>query len=189
MNTGIAKTFALVFALALMTVMSTESEAQEGAWKIGPRTLPVPVDVSDVMLESLLKTPAPDVEAAKKLAPQTRKQWEEWISEGDAKTAVGARALAKALSVTVEHRRIGGVNVHHVTPAEIDPQHKNNLFVYLHGGAYILNCGEAGTTEAVLIAARVKMPVLSVDYRMPPERPAPGAINDVVMLSPYGSTC
>jgi monoterpene epsilon-lactone hydrolase len=142
----------------------------------------VPVDVSDVMRESLLKTPTPDVEAAKKLAPQTRKQWEEWISERDAKTAVGARALAKALSVAVEHRRIGGVNVHRVTPAEIDPQHKNNLFVYLHGGAYILNSGEAGTTEAVLIAARVKMPVLSVDYRMPPEHPAPGAINDVVTV-------
>jgi monoterpene epsilon-lactone hydrolase len=182
MNTGMAKTLALVFALVLMTVISTESEAQKGAWKIGPRTLPVPVDVSDVMRESLLKTPAPDVEAAKKLAPQTRKQWEEWISERDAKTAVGARALAKALSVAVEHRRIGGVNVHRATPAEIDPQHKNNLFVYLHGGAYILNSGEAGTTEAVLIAARVKMPVLSVDYRMPPEHPAPGAINDVVTV-------
>jgi hypothetical protein len=48
MNTGMAKTLALVFALALMTVISTESEAQKGAWKIGPRTLPVPVDVSDV---------------------------------------------------------------------------------------------------------------------------------------------
>ena len=35
MNTGMAKTLVLVFALVLMTVISTEGEAQKGASKIG----------------------------------------------------------------------------------------------------------------------------------------------------------
>jgi len=182
MNTGRARTLALVFALALTTVISTESEAQEGVWKIGPRILPAPNDVSDVMRESLLKTPAPDIEAARKFVPQTVEQWKALIRERDAKAAAGARALAKALSVAVEHERIRGVNVYRVTPVEIDPKHKDHLFIYLHGGAYLFNSGEAGTIEAVLIAARAKMPVLSVDYRMPPDYPAPAAINDVVTV-------
>jgi acetyl esterase/lipase len=134
------------------------------------------------MRESLLKTPAPDVEAARKSVPQTVDQWEALISERDAKAATGARALARELSVAVEHGRIDEVDVYRVTPAEIDPKHKGHLFIYLHGGAYLFNGGEAGTAEAVLIAARAQMPVLSVDYRMPPKHPAPAGINDVVAV-------
>ena len=155
MNKRNTITLAFIFALALTTV----SEAQEKAWKIGPRTLPVSAAVSDVMRESLLNTPQPDVAAEEKLAPQTKEQWKAWISERDAKATAGARALAKAFSVTVKQQTIDGVNVYRVTPAEIDPKHQDHLFVYVHGGAYVLNGGEAGTAEAVLIAARAKMPV------------------------------
>ena len=182
MHKGMAKLWTLVGVLALTTGTLVASETQEGAWEIGPRTLPVSVDVSDVMRESLLKTPAPDVETAKKSTPQTREQWEGWISKRDAQAAAVAQALAKELAVTVEHTRIDRVNVYRVTPAEIDPKHKNHLFIYLHGGAFVLNGGEAGTTEAVLIADRAKMPVLSIDYRMPPEHPSPAAIHDVVTV-------
>jgi acetyl esterase/lipase len=74
------------------------------------------------------------------------------------------------------------VNVYRVRPAEIAAEHKAHLFVHLHGGAYVLNGGEAGTTEAVLIAARLKIPVISIDYRMPPKHPAPTGINDVAAV-------
>ena len=116
------------------------------------------------------------------MTPQTRAQWEAFLNETDARAAKRARTLAKKPSVTVENDKIGGVNVYRVTPAQIDPKHKHHLFVYLHGGAYIAYSGKAGTTEAVLIAARLKMPVLSIDYRMPPAYPAPAGINDVVSV-------
>jgi acetyl esterase/lipase len=182
MNTGMAKTLALVFALALMTVISTASEAQEGAWKIGPRKLPVPVDVSDVMRESLLKTPAPDVSAAKKIVLRTDEEWEAWAKEGDVPSAAAARALAKALSVTIQEDKIAGVNIHRVTPSEIDEEHQKHLFVYIHGGAWVRNGGVAGTIEPVLIAARLKIPLVSIDYRMPPKHPAPAATDDVIAV-------
>ncbi len=55
-----------------------------------------------------------------------------------------------------------------VTPADIDPANENRLFVHVHGGAYVLNGGSAGLPEAILIANRAKIPVMSIDYRMPP---------------------
>lgn len=90
MNTRMARILALVFALVLTIVILAESEAQEGAWRIGHRTLPVSVDVSDVMRESLLNTPAPDVEAVRKSVPKTIEQWKAMINRCDEQAAAGA---------------------------------------------------------------------------------------------------
>jgi acetyl esterase/lipase len=177
-----ARVSTLVVSLGLVAAAPIESSAQYDTWQIGPRELPIPVDVSDVMRESFLNTSAPDVKAAKEFVPKTREQWEALIVERDANAAAGARVLARALSTAVEQERIDGVNVYRVTPAIIDPKHKEHLLVYLHGGAYLFNGGEAGTIEAILIAARSQMSVLSIDYRMPPEHPAPAGINDVVTV-------
>lgn len=175
-------TISAFFCALLLATGAAENKVPEGVWTIGPRTLPPPSAASDAMRKAILKTPAPDVEATNKLTPQTRAQWEAFINETDARAATRARSLAGKHSVTVESDKMGGVNVYRVTPAQIDPKHKHHLFVYLHGGAYIVYSGEAGTTEAILIAARLKMPVLSIDYRMPPAYPAPAGINDVVSV-------
>ena len=74
------------------------------------------------------------------------------------------------------------MTVYSVTPANINPANKNRLFVHTHGGAYVVNNGRAGLTEAILIAHRVGIPVLSIDYRMPPEHPFPAAVEDVVVV-------
>ena len=172
---------ALVIALALMPT-TPHVWAQEGVWTIGPRTLPPSVDVSDEFLETLIKTPTPDVEAAKRNIPETTEQWEAMIRAADEQTAAAARKMAQALSVKVQHDTIAGVNVYRVTPPEVAPEHKSHLFFHVHGGAYILNGGEAGTFEAVLIASHLKICVVSIDYRMPPKHPAPAAMEDVVAV-------
>jgi acetyl esterase/lipase len=56
------------------------------------------------------------------------------------------------------------------------------LFVYLHGGAFVLNGGEAGLAESIIIAHRLKMRVLHIDYRMPPKNPTPIGRDDVVTV-------
>ena len=171
--------FGIVLAL---TVGSHPVRAQENVWTIGPRTLPPSVDVSDEFRETLLNTPAPDAETAKSNIPETTEQWEAMIQAADEQTAAAARKMAQKLSVKVQHDTISDVNIYRVTPPEIAPEHLNHLFFHVHGGAYILNGGEAGTFEAVLIASHLKIPVVSIDYRMPPKHPAPAAMKDVVTV-------
>jgi acetyl esterase/lipase len=167
----------------LLLTLSLGTVAQENAWDIPPRTLPASVDVSEEMRESLLNIPPiMDVATARGAAPKTAEAWEAWAKGRDVSAAAATRAMAEELSVTIEEDKIAGVNVHRVTPSEIDEGHQKHLFVYIHGGAWVLNSGVAAAREAVLIAAIMKISVVSIDYRMPPKHPAPAAINDVVAV-------
>ena len=93
-----------------------------------------------------------------------------------------SKTLAARLKVTIKEEKIAGVTVYSVMPANINPANKNRLFVHIHGGAYVLGNGQAGLFEAIIIAHRASIPVVSIDYRMPPEHPFPAAIEDVVAV-------
>jgi monoterpene epsilon-lactone hydrolase len=82
----------------------------------------------------------------------------------------------------VVEETIAGVTVRRVTPVNINPANENRLFVHTHGGAYVVNNGRAGLFEAILIAHRAAIPVLSIDYRMPPEYPFPAGVDDIVAV-------
>lgn len=168
-------------ALGMILTCGSLLHAQENSWEIGPRNLPPSAAVSEIFHKSLASTPTPDVAPAL-VVPKTKADWIALAKERDAKSAATARALAEALSVEVKEDKIGGVNVFRVSPSEIDEDHQKHLFVYIHGGAWFLNGGVAGTIEPVVIAARLKMPVVAIDYRMPPNNPAPAATDDVIAV-------
>ena len=86
------------------------------------------------------------------------------------------------MQVKVEEKEINGVLSRVVSPKVIDDAFGNAIFIHLHGGAYTLNAGVAGISEAVLIANWVQIPVISVDYRMPPDYPFPAAQDDAVTV-------
>ena len=153
-------------------------------WIVGPRTVPVPAGASDALKASLASFPQPDVAQHTKTSPATIEQWAQLIAQAEASGAQGAQKLAKheSWSVTVTEGEVAGVVVRTVTPAQVDAANENRLFVNLHGGAYVLGGGPAGTVEAIVIARYAKMPVLSVDYRMPPAHPFPAAVDDVVTV-------
>jgi acetyl esterase/lipase len=194
LGSHLAKKVSLVIGVLLSTVAIEALEAQEAivsvrpqiekfrSWKIGPRLLPISPGISDALRQVLLNTPAPDVDAARTVYPQGVEEWREEARARDAQAALAARALAEALSVGVKRATIAGVPVFWITPPEVDPRHDKQLFVHVHGGAYVLNGGEAATTEAVLHAALTGMRVISIDYRMAPDHPAPAAIDDVVAV-------
>lgn len=81
-------------------------------------------------------------------------------------------ALADRLQVTTENRFPG------VPAFEIRATDTRNdaIIFYIHGGAFIM--GEAADTGSVLLADRLKRPVLSVEYRLAPEHPHPAALQD-----------
>jgi monoterpene epsilon-lactone hydrolase len=169
-----------IFALILSVCIPLNAE--EELLSIPSRTLPPSGAVSEAFQEYLSKVVTPDVEASKGDVFTTAEEWEAWIAPRDEAAAAAAKKLAKALSVTVKHDNIGGVNVFHVTPPEISAEHAGHVFIHVHGGAYVVNGGEAGTIEAVLIASHLKISVLSIDYRMPPSDPAPAAMEDVISV-------
>ena len=53
------------------------------------------------------------------------------------------------------------------------------LLVHLHGGGFVLNDIDVHDAAARRLAGRAGLPVLSVDYRRPPEHPFPAAPDDV----------
>ena len=160
---------------------STDNQAQENTWQIGPRTLPPPAGASEAMRASIAETPQPDP-ASMQIEPQTEAEWFAVIAQFDAGKVDNVHALSELLSVSIEQKQIEGINVYYVTPAEVDPRHADHLFVYVHGGAFVLNAGRAGLAEPIIIAHRSKIRVLSIDYRMPPRYPTPAGRDDVVTV-------
>ena len=77
---------------------------------------------------------------------------------------------------------VEGVSIYRVMPNDVDPRHEDHRFLYIHGGGYVLGGGAVSVSEAMVIASRARMQVLSIDYRMPPKHPFPAALDDVVTL-------
>jgi monoterpene epsilon-lactone hydrolase len=156
--------------------------AENGGWTVGPREIPPPLGASAQLRQSIAATPQPDVHAASIVSPKSPSDWANLTVPKDQAAANANRKLAQAWSVKVVATKLAGVPVFEVNPAKLDPALANKLFVHTHGGAFVLNTGWAGLHEAILIAHRVGVPVLSIDYRMPPAHPYPTAIYDVVAV-------
>lgn len=171
---------ALLSVLFLITFIAKVS-AQEGFWEIGPRILPPSAGVSDSFRELQVNTPKLDP-STMDFVPTSEDEWLSHIKEKDAEAALVAQSIASVLNVTIKEEKIAGVNVHWLSPPDIDVEHKGHVFIYIHGGAYVYNGGMAGLVEPALIAHHLKIQVISIDYRMPPKFPAPAATDDVIAV-------
>ena len=170
----------LLGAAVLLAVVS--ACADESGWTLPERRLPLPAGASPELQAALAKVQPPRVELARSLVPRNVEDWKRLRAASASGQAQAIEALIARLGVKVAEVRMAGVTLYRVTPPRIEPRHADHLFLYLHGGAYVLNGGRGGLTEALVIAARLGMPVLSIDYRMPPEHPFPAALDDVVAV-------
>jgi hypothetical protein len=144
--------------------------------KIPAKEIPVPSTVSPE-LQKVIATPIPNTPV-----PETVEAWKAFAAKFDAVAAENARAFAKAVGAKIEPTTIGGVPCFRITPKVIASECKDRLLVHAHGGAFVLNGGEAATTEATLVADACKTRAISIDYRMPPDHPFPAALDDVVAV-------
>ncbi len=172
-------TCSALIALVLVVGITFEDLSR----KVGLSSLPLPVNTSEEMRASLKEDPAMG-STLYKLAFKfmSVSSLMEEVAKADEERAASTKALADKLLVSIESDSINGVNVYWITPETIASEHQDHLFVNLHGGGYIMGAGMSGNMEAVLIAARSKIKVLAVDYRMPPEHPAPAGLNDVAAV-------
>jgi acetyl esterase/lipase len=152
-----------------------------GVWHIGPRDLPLPHHASNELRDSIAATPQPDL-SSEPAVPAAEDELRALVAQADEMATERMRALRDRVGATITPDDIDGVPVFHVTPAVVDPRHVNHVFVYVHGGAFVLNSGEAGATEAIVIAHRCGIPAVSIDYRMAPDHPLPAPADDVMTV-------
>jgi monoterpene epsilon-lactone hydrolase len=161
-------------------------EAQQGAAnaKPGPRTVPgrsIPVP-GTVSPQSQAAIALPYRTPAWNANPKSPAEWKASIKALADAGAPLRREVREKLGVTMEPAVIGGVKAFILTPKEIPPANRNRLIVHVHGGGYVYNPGEAGTTEGTLMAAYGGYKVISFDYRMPPDDPYPAAMDDAMAV-------
>lgn len=142
--------------------------------------LPAPAAASKALQSAIVDAGKPDVAARKLLVPQSLDQWRGAVAQRAESQEIVLDDLAANLNVSITPDVIAGVPVHRVVPN--DQILSEDLFIYVHGGAYVFGGGDAGVSEGALISARSGIPTISIDYRMPPDFPHPAAITDVEMV-------
>jgi monoterpene epsilon-lactone hydrolase len=142
------------------------------------RVIPVPTTVSPEMQTWIANPVAPLTQDA----PQTADEWRAFVN---AQVPVRTKLLAtlrETFPCKFEPQSVGGVKSVLVTPKNLSEKNADRLVLHFHGGAYVLNPGDVGATEAVILANSGNFKVLSVDYRMPPDHPFPAALDDAVAV-------
>ncbi|CAH2602972.1 Alpha/beta hydrolase [Rhodovastum atsumiense] len=189
---------AIALSLMLATALAAPLAAQEAAsgWnefaliqsgansRPGPRQLParsIPVPQAGVSpgQQAVIAAPYPPGWNA---APRTVAEWQDLVVRNAAPTLAALPGLREQLGVTSEPVTIAGVKAFVVQPRVLPAVNRDRVLLHLHGGGYVFGPGEAGTREAVLLAAHGGFKVVSVDYRMPPEAPYPAALDDSVAV-------
>jgi acetyl esterase/lipase len=162
-------------AMIVLSVLDTKSQTPTPqARQIPARSVPVPTTVSPEM-QALVAAP---LSPTWNVAPTSVEEWRTL----SAPSAGRGAALRERLHVKTQALTVNGVNAFMVTPEVIAPENRNRLLVHVHGGCYVLQGGEAGTTEAIYMAGFGHFKVLSVDYRRPPDASYPAALDDVVAV-------
>jgi epsilon-lactone hydrolase len=168
---------AAVWAARLSVLLAANASAQTAGpapLEVPARTVPVPDTVSPEM-QKLIGAP---LRQNWNIQPKTGEEWKPVAAAGAAATIKTIPGMLERLKVKVEKTTMDGVRVFVVEPETIRPENRNRLLIHMHGGCYVLNPGEAGLPEAILMAGIGGFKVISVDYRMPPEAYYPAAHDD-----------
>lgn len=166
--------------LLLLLSLPAAAQPADGNWIISSRELAPPVHASGELASALANLPQPNVSANGSQFPSSDA---EWIAMQAASSAANPLpALGEALNLQIEATSMAGVTVYTLTPEQIAPEHRDHVFLHLHGGAYVLGGGPGSASEAAQIAQAAGIYTVSVDYRMPPADPFPAAVDDAIAV-------
>lgn len=146
---------------------SAVANAVSGPRGVPAKRIPVP-EIADPAMRAAIAAP---YSRLWNLSAPNAAAWRMIVAQGDKAFAATVEQLRTATGVTVEPTIVGGVKGFMVRPRTVPPGHKGKLIVHLHGGGFVFGHGQAGTQEAVMIAALAGYEVLFVDYRISPEKP------------------
>ena len=193
-----ARLRAPMLALALSAALASPLAAQDAAkaWsdlaaaqseansRPGPRQVPahsVPVPREDVSPQQQAVIANPYV-GYWNADPKNAAEWKDFVAKAAAPVLAALPSWREKLGVTSEPVTIAGVKAFVVQPRVVPAANRDRVLLHIHGGGYVLSPGEAGTREAVMMAAYGGFRIVSVDYRMPPDAPFPAAMDDVMAV-------
>src|SRR4051812_6097653 len=165
---------AICVGIAAFAPGAIAQPASNGGFEVPTRSLPVPDTVSP-QVQKLIAAP---LRPGWNVLPKTGEEWKPVSEAGAANTIRNLPGLTERLKVKVEKTNIEGVRAFVVTPETVSAENRDRVLIHMHGGCYVLNGGEAGLPEAMLMASLGRFKVVSVDYRMPPEAYFPAALED-----------
>lgn len=154
------------------------ANSKPGARSVPAKVLPVPEDL-DPAVASLVAGPYSQLW---NLSAVSAEGWRAIVRQGDAQLAPRLAQARTALGVKMEAATMGGVGVFVLSPKTLPEARRRRTVLHLHGGGFVFGHGEAGTQEAMLMAALGGYHVVSVDYRMPPDAPFPAGLDDATAV-------
>jgi hypothetical protein len=107
--------------------------------------------------------------------PQSVAEWQAFRANYSAQILTELPRIRRQLGVRLDRSVMGQVKINILTPQTIAKRNEHRVFLHFHGGGYVLNPGDAGTREAMYMAAFGHGKVISVDYRLAPEDPSGGS--------------
>ena len=129
--------FRLFLVASALLLSSSNLYAADGSdWNIASRLLPPPAAASEALSSSIASTPQP-TPPPPGMMPQTPEQWEAFIEQATGAQTIPLETLAQMSNTTIEKQQLAGVTVYSVTPDTIAPEHKDHLFLHVHGGGYV----------------------------------------------------
>lgn len=167
----------LRFVLLWLSFISTAVLATEA--DMTERQIPVPLAVSDELKRAITQFGIPTVQQALDGTPTDKETWLALIHSVNTEQKKKVKKMRKQYNVNVEMMNINGVTVRKIAPAALSDKFRGKVYLDVHGGAYVFFAGLPSIEEGILIAHRLGIEVISVDYRMPPHAPSPAALNDV----------
>jgi monoterpene epsilon-lactone hydrolase len=165
----------VIFALAVSSHALAQSPL---AREVPARSIPVPETVSPQM-QRIVGAP---ISPTWNVFPKTAAEWKVQVDAAAVEAAKRLPSVREQLRVTMEPQTIGGARAYVLTPQDLPAANRNRLLIHVHGGCYVSNPGESGTSEATMMAGFGRFKVISVDYRMPPEAYFPAAIDDTIAV-------
>ncbi|MDZ5648498.1 alpha/beta hydrolase fold domain-containing protein [Nitrospirillum sp. BR 11828] len=142
------------------------------------------VDGLSVPVSDLLSPEARAIQAARLVQPPAPVLREDGVPTARIATDKFQKMIAQQwlarYPARIETVTMNGVRTDVVTPdAGIAPENQHRVLINLHGGGFFAGAVSGGLAEAVPVAGRGRIKVVTVDYRLAPENRFPAASEDV----------